>query len=144
MQIKGKCHCGNISFKLDWPGERPEIQAHACTCSFCRKHGGVWTSNPKSSLEVTVTELALVSKYELGTQSAQFHVCTRCGVVPLVTSRIDARTYAVVNVNTFENVEPDQLHQATLEVSSEQLDARLARRKRNWIAQVSFSAPVDQ
>lgn len=138
MQINGKCHCGNISFNLDWPGEQPEIQARACTCTFCRKHGGVWTSNPKAVLTVTVAEPGLVSEYEFGTQSAQFHVCTRCGVVPLVTSRIDAHTYAVANVNTFENVEPDQLRLATLEVSSEELDARLARRKRNWIADVRF------
>ncbi|MEX8517292.1 MAG: GFA family protein [Leptothrix sp. (in: b-proteobacteria)] len=138
MQINGKCYCGNISFNLDWPGEQPEIQARACTCTFCRKHGGVWTSNPKAVLAVTVIEPELVSEYEFGTQSAQFHVCTRCGVVPLVTSRIDTHTYAVANVNTFENVEPDQLRLATLEVSSEALDVRLARRKRNWIADVRF------
>lgn len=139
MHITGRCHCGNISFGLDWDGERPEIQARACTCSFCRKHGGVWTSNPKALLAVTVAEPDRVEKYEFGTRSAQFHVCTRCGVVPVVTSQIAEHTYAVVNVNTFENVDPAQLREATLEVSSEPLDARLARRQRNWIADVHFS-----
>jgi hypothetical protein len=44
MLISGRCHCGNISFALDWQPEPSEIPARACTCSFCAKHGGVWTS----------------------------------------------------------------------------------------------------
>src|SRR5262249_9564686 len=41
MLISGRCHCGNISFALDWRPETSEIPARACTCSFCVKHGGV-------------------------------------------------------------------------------------------------------
>jgi hypothetical protein len=44
MLISGRCHCGNISFALDWRPEPSEIPARACICSFCAKHGGVWTS----------------------------------------------------------------------------------------------------
>jgi hypothetical protein len=47
MDITGSCHCRNISFRLAWEPQPTEIQARACTCSFCVKHGGVWTSNPK-------------------------------------------------------------------------------------------------
>lgn len=43
--------------------------------------------------------------------------------MPVVTSRIAEHTCAVVNVNTFENVDPAQLRAAPLEVSSEPLDA---------------------
>ena len=50
MLITGKCHCGNIALELEWEGDPPEIPARACGCSFCVKHGGVWTSNPGSSL----------------------------------------------------------------------------------------------
>ena len=46
MVIHGKCHCGNISFDLTWEPDSAEIVTRACTCSFCMKHGGVWTSNP--------------------------------------------------------------------------------------------------
>jgi hypothetical protein len=42
MLINGRCHCGNISFKLTWEPEPKEITARACNCSFCTKHGGVW------------------------------------------------------------------------------------------------------
>ena len=56
MLLKGKCHCGNIAFELDWKGDPAEIPARACDCSFCVKHGGVWTSNAKSSLRVKVAD----------------------------------------------------------------------------------------
>jgi hypothetical protein len=99
MNISGKCHCGNIAFDLEWEGDPPEIPARACGCTFCQKHGGVWTSNPKSRLAVRVGDASQVSKYEFGTRTATFHVCARCGAVPLVTSEIDDRLYAVINVN---------------------------------------------
>jgi hypothetical protein len=102
MLVDGKCHCGNIAFRLLWIPDPVEIPARACTCSFCVKHGGVWTSFPSGALEIVVANPALVSKYEFGTRTAQFHVCTRCGVVPVVTSRINDSNYAVVNVNAFE------------------------------------------
>jgi hypothetical protein len=79
MLISGSCHCGNIAFSVEWPGESPEIPARACSCSFCVKHGGVRTSNPSSVLVVNVDNAALVSKYGFGTRTATFDVCSRCG-----------------------------------------------------------------
>lgn len=77
-----------------------------------------------------------VSKYEFGTKTAHFHVCSTCGVVPVVTSLIDGRLYAVVNVNTFEGVDPALIKRAPASVEGETEEARLARRKRNWICNV--------
>src|SRR5471032_333934 len=79
MLIDGKCHCGNIAFVLDWPGEPSEIAARECGCSFCIKHGGVWTSNRDASLSVTLRHAGLVSRYAFGTETAKFYVCGRCG-----------------------------------------------------------------
>lgn len=139
MLIHGKCHCGNIAFQLDWRGEAAEIPARACGCSFCTKHGGVWTSNPGAALIVAVGDPALVSEYAFGTRSATFHVCARCGTVPLVTSEIDGRLYAVVNVNALEDVDPARLRRAPVSFEGEDIASRLARRKRNWIADVRFA-----
>ena len=138
MLIRGKCHCGNISFSLAWEPTPAEIQARACTCSFCTKHGGVWTSYPRGALEVTVRDPAIVSKYTHGTRTAEFHVCARCGIVPVVTSRIDGQLYAVVSVNVFEGVDPSLLRRESHDFDGEGKDDRLARRKRNWIADVRF------
>ena len=136
MLIHGKCHCGNITLELDWKGDPPEIPARACGCSFCVKHGGVWTSSPQSRLVVTIGDPSLVSKYAFGSRTATFQVCSRCGTVPLVTSEIANHLYAVVNVNVLENIDQSWLRRATANFDGEDVESRLARRKRNWIADV--------
>ena len=138
MLIDGSCHCGNIAFTLSWEPDPAEIPARACDCSFCTKHGGVWTSNPKGKLRVAVKDPSLASKYAFGTGTADFHVCTRCGIVPVVTSELDGKLYAVVSVNAFNNVDPALLKRAPMSFGSETVETRLARRKRGWIADVEF------
>ena len=139
MLLPGRCHCGNISFVLNWEPTPVEIPARACTCTFCVKHGGVWTSCPSGSLNVHVENLSHVSRYSFGTKTARFHICSICGVTPLVTSRIEGRLYAVVSVNALENVEQLSLKRATASFDGEDEPARLSRRARNWIPEVEYA-----
>jgi hypothetical protein len=139
MVIDGSCHCSNIIFALDWQANPAEIPARACGCSFCTKHGGVWTSAPGGALTITVKDQSLVSRYAFGTRTAEFHVCSRCGVVPVVTSEIEGRLYAVVNVNTFNGVDAALLRRSPANFDGEGTDSRLARRARNWIGNVRFA-----
>jgi hypothetical protein len=136
--IRGGCHCGNIRFALEWLPEPAEIPARACGCAFCRKHGGVWTSTPGGALRVSVRDPSLVQRYRFGTRTAEFHICRACGVVPVVTSCIDQREYAVVSVNAFEGVDGALLRPAPVSFEGESEEVRLARRKHHWIAAVSF------
>ena len=141
MQITGSCHCGNISFTLDWRGDPDKIPARACSCTFCRKHGALWTSNPESSLAVTVRDPALAATYRFATGTGLFHFCARCGVPLLVTCRIDERTYAVVNVNVLNDLEPSRLRRVEASFDGEAIESRLARRQRNWIGDVTITSP---
>ncbi len=102
------------------------------------KHGGVWTSNPGGALKVLVRDSALVSRYAFGTRTAEFHICVRCGIVPVVTSRIEDHVYAVVSVNAFEGIDQSLLRRAPASFDGEGEESRLARRKRNWIANVEY------
>ena len=138
MLIHGTCHCGNISFSLRWEPDPAEIPVRICTCSFCIKHAGAWTSNPNAALEVLVKDPSRVSQYAFGTRTAEFHTCTRCGVVPVVTSRVDDHLYAVVNVNTFDDVDQSLLRRAPASFEGEGKESRMSRRKRNWIANVEY------
>jgi hypothetical protein len=123
---------------LDWQPEPKEIPARACSCSFCTKHGGVWTSSPGATLMVHIRHPERVSAYAFGTRTAAFHVCAICGIVPVVTSTIDGEVHAIVNVNAFENVEPSLLRRASVSFDGEAQGDRLARRQRNWIGRVEF------
>jgi hypothetical protein len=137
--IRGKCHCDTIAFTLAWEPDPLEIPARACDCTFCVKHGGVWTAHPAGRLRVAIADDRRVSRYAFGTRTAEFYVCARCGAVPVVTSRIDDRLYAVVSVNAFEGVDPGLLRRAPVSFGDEPADARLARRKRGWIADVEIA-----
>lgn len=138
MLIHGKCHCGNISLALEWKPEPAAIPARACDCSFCSKHGGVWTSCPGGALRVVVKDPAQVSNYAFGTGTAMFRVCRGCGVVPVVTSELDGRLYAVVSVNALELPPSLPVERAPASFEGETLEARLARRRRSWIGDVRY------
>ena len=138
MLIRGRCHCGNISFVLDWSPDPVEIQARACSCSFCVKHAGVWTANPAGRLRITVSDPAFLSRYSFGTRTAEFQVCSRCGIVAVVTSSIEGRLYAVVSVNALEGIDAALIRRAPADFDGEVEGERLARRQRNWIADVEY------
>jgi len=140
MKIHGRCHCGNIHYTLDWPGDEPEIAVRACDCSFCTMHGGVYASARDARLEAVVDEPSALSKYRFGTRTADFHVCARCGAVPFVTSEIDGHLYAVVNVNTFQGFDRSRLRATSMSFGAEVTEGRLERRARTWIPNVVVRA----
>jgi hypothetical protein len=127
-----------VNYSLTWPGDLARISARRCGCTFCTKHGGIWTSNPAGALAVNVVRSAQVSRYAFETGTAEFLVCARCGVPPLVTSRIEGRLYAVVNVNTFDDIDPGSIEISRASFEGEAVDDRLARRQRGWIPDVTI------
>ena len=137
MELEGSCHCGNIRFVLQWPALQASVPVRKCGCDFCTRHGGAWTSHPESQLNVEASDPSTVSAYRFGTRTADFIVCTACGVVPLVLSLIEDTVYAVVNVNTFENVDSLTLSISSTDFDGEDRESRLDRRQRNWIRRVT-------
>jgi hypothetical protein len=131
-RIHGSCHCGNIRFTFDWPESGPTIPVRACGCGYCTKHRGVWTSHANGRFSLHVADASQATRYQFGTKTADFHVCSTCGVVPIVTCTIDGARYAVVNANTFDDVHKSQLAQAAASFEGETTENRLARRRRNW------------
>lgn len=130
--IHGSCHCGNIHITLDWPGAEPTIPVRACGCALCQKHGAVWTSHPQGRFDFRIADDARATRYRFGTQTADFHVCLTCGVLPIATCVIDGTQYAVVNVNTFDDVDRSELAETATDFEGETTGNRLARRRRNW------------
>ena len=138
--IKGACHCGNIRFLLRWPDGEDTLSARVCGCGFCTRHGGAWTSHPGAALDVTIEDRSVLSEYRFATATADFLVCSVCGVVPLVLSEIDGVRYAVVNVNTFADVDNLAVDRCATDFDGEEQADRLERRRRNWIPDVTVNS----
>jgi hypothetical protein len=137
-RIDGKCHCGNIAYEFHWPLEGSEIPVRACSCSFCSKHGGIYTSHREAALRAVIQDQSLITKYIFATKTAEFFICSRCGAVPFVTSMIQGRLYAVVNANTFEGVDRASFQSRADDFDGETPESRLERRRRNWIPNVTI------
>ena len=142
--INGQCHCGNIQYQFIRPDFDPDaddtLSVRICTCSFCVKHGGIYTSHPKGTLTAQIANESLIQRYAFGTSTAHFYTCQQCGVFPFVTSEIAGSLYAVVNVNTFENIDKSALIPATADFEGENLESRLERRTRTWIPTVRIAS----
>ena len=74
----------------------------------------------------TIADEARVTRYRFGTKTADFHVCATCGVVPIVTCVLDGRRYAVVNANTFDDVDRSRVERRRRPTS------RARRRRTGW------------
>ena len=144
MNIAGKCHCGNISFDFNWPGDENRMPVRACECTFCVPRNATYTSHPDGSLSTYIRDETRISKYRFGTKTADFYVCSTCGFVPFVTSEIEGNLYGVVNVNTLQSIDKNILEHSTGSFDGEGTGERLTRRSRSWIPNVIISITADK
>ena len=143
MRIHASCHCGNIRVAFDRPESGPTIPVRACGCALCMKHGAAWTSHPDGRFHLRVADESRVTSYRFGTKTADFHVCATCGAIPIVTCTIEGARYAVLNVNTFEDIDRSQLVVTPTNFDGETTENRLARRRRNWTPEAAHGEDGD-
>ncbi len=131
----GGCHCGNIRFRLSTGRNADTLPLRACGCSFCRRMGARYTSDPEGELHIAIADPAAVSRYRFASGAVEFLICTRCGGMPAAVSRIDSRTFAVVNANTLDL--PLGGDTPIVNFSAETPQEGEERRRRNWIGRVT-------
>ena len=136
--LKGRCHCGNISFQFNTGLSIPDIGIRRCDCSFCSKTGARYLSDPNGELLIHIENKQLVTPYLFGTKTAMFSICSICGCIPLATSQIDGSTYGIINVNALDDIEPFGRHAQVMNYDDESFEERLSRRKEKWIGTVKY------
>lgn len=140
-KIEGSCHCGNLQFAFYWPDNGSVIPVRACGCELCTKHRAVWTSHPKGSFDLHISDEGQLNRYRFGTKTADFHICRVCGVTPISICVISESRYAVVNVHTFNNMNPARLVERATDFAGETVQNRLARRQRSWTPEKTAELP---
>ncbi|MAF47294.1 MAG: hypothetical protein QGH73_12950 [Rhodospirillales bacterium] len=137
LHLKGGCHCGNVRFRFVCAEPIAGLPPRACGCAFCTKHGGRWTSDPGGALHLYASDSGAVNKYRFGHGTADFIVCGNCGAVTAAVSDIDAKLYAVVNVNCLDDPASFSEPSAAVDYEGEERAGRLDRRKERWIGEVT-------
>ena len=101
------------------------------TCSFCKKHNAIYSTDPEGEVRFTFREPHRVARYRFGTKTADFLLCTTCGV--FVAATMPEESIAVVNVNVLD-ARAAFLESAVVvsDLDAETIEERLARRKKRW------------
>jgi hypothetical protein len=134
-ELAGHCHCGAIRVELTTALAVDDLPLRACQCSFCRRHGGLTTSDPNGRLHIEAAPGA-ANRYRFGLGITDFLLCAECGVYVAATMETDAGLTAVVNVRGvdfpgFADRVPDPMN-----YDDESADGRVARRADRWMPAV--------
>jgi len=97
VRFDGGCHCDQLRVEFSTGLDPASFTPRACDCSFCRKHGAAYISDPAGRLSVSFRQGAL-SRYRQGSNMADFLICSQCGVLVAVAFEHDSRVYGAVNI----------------------------------------------
>jgi hypothetical protein len=137
--VSGGCHCGNILVELTLTRAPDSYQPRACDCSFCRKHGAAYVSDPHGSLHIAVRDEREAGRYRQGSEQAELLLCRRCGVLIGALFSGGGQLYAAVNSKV---VEPGVRFGQEQTVSPQSLSGedKVKRWQGIWFSNVSYGA----
>ena len=101
-RASGGCHCGNLLVDLELSRAPDTYNPRACDCDFCRKHCASYLSDPQGSMGIRIKDERHWGRYQQGSGTAEFMVCTRCGVLIGVLYRGDGRVHGAVNTKAID------------------------------------------
>jgi len=132
MRLEGSCHCGRLRVSFTTAKPLTELPLRACQCTFCRRHGGLTTSDPAGEVVLTVAEIPPGGWYRFGTEMTDFWVCPRCGVYVGGYVEANGQGRAVVNTRALDARAEFTQAPAAMDYGQETREGRLERRLRVW------------
>jgi hypothetical protein len=137
LTYAGACHCRNVELRLETDKAPAELGVRRDTCSFCNKHQALYTSDPAGELHLAVRDATCLARYRFGTKTADFLVCSACGV--FVAAYMPAPGVAVINVQSLDaRAEFLAVPLYVADLDAESLERRLARRRAKWTPVATF------
>ncbi|HEY1796085.1 MAG TPA: hypothetical protein VGG57_08195 [Stellaceae bacterium] len=128
----GGCHCGNLKVRLRLTQPPAEIRLRACGCSFCRRHNTRTASDPDGAVGIWAEDWSFVQLYRFGTGTAEFVICSRCGVYIGAMGDTASGKRAVINTTCLDDRDLFTRDPAPTDHDGETTESRLARRAANW------------
>ena len=100
--LRGGCHCGCLQVEFATRLSPTGINPRACDCSFCRKHGAAYLSDPVGRLRIVASSATALRAYRQGSEAARFQLCGRCGVLVAVTYMNAGSLFGAVNAGCLD------------------------------------------
>jgi hypothetical protein len=129
-EFPGRCHCGAVALTFRTAREPSLWPLRRCSCSFCVRFGGTYTTDPAGAIVLRST--SALRSYQFGQKTADFLFCPNCGVYFGAMTEIDGRKLAVLNVRVLDGVALDLAAAQPMDFDEESVEKRNARRLRNW------------
>jgi hypothetical protein len=128
----GACHCGNVQIRFESAEDPAQIPLRACACSFCRSHGARTLMDANGSVEFSVQDESLLSRYRWSLKTADFLVCARCGNYCGAVIAHGGQERAIVNANLLHDRMSFDRSASSVSYEGETEEGRIARRMKNW------------
>ena len=138
----GHCHCGNIAVTFETARDAGALPIRACACAFCRLHGMRAVSDPEGHATITIHDPNRVNRYRFGLKTADFLICSECGVYVAAILDDGSGAWATLNVNTFDHASTFGEDAAAVNFDGESVEARRARRRENWTPATLLAQPA--
>ncbi len=136
-EYPGSCHCKAVNVTFRSTREPRQWALRRCTCSFCIRFGGIYTSDPAG--EIVMRSKAALRRYQFGQRTADFLSCATCGVYFGAMTDINGQERAVLNVRVLDGVQLDLEAAQPMDFDEESVELRTARRLRHWTPLVLVS-----
>jgi hypothetical protein len=130
-RYQGQCHCGAIRATLEATKPASELQARACQCGFCTRHGAMTVSDPAGRVTFEITRAGL-NRYQFGTRTGISLLCARCGMYAGVVLEDEGKVWSAINVRGLAVPEFKDRAAEPVVYEGETAKARIARRKQKW------------
>lgn len=129
---RGGCHCGALGFEYRTDKPPAEWPVRACQCSFCLKHSGIYTSDPKGSVRFVHEDKTALSRYRFGQKTADFIFCGRCGGYLGAVTEEGGQALMVINLRALDP-QPEGLSASQpMSYEGETKSDRDSRRSARW------------
>jgi hypothetical protein len=133
MQHDGGCHCGNLRVRLRLSMPPAESELRACACTFCRAHAARTIADPSGLAEITARDWSRVEPYRFGTRTADYLICSTCGVYIGAVCETASGLRAVININSLDDSALFKQTPVVHDYDGESPEARLVRRASRWM-----------
>ena len=129
---EGKCHCGAIGFRYATNVAPDEWSIRACQCRFCLTHDALSTSDPAGSIAFVCKNLKQLQRYRFGLKTADFLLCTNCGIYIGAIIETDTGRFGIVNTHALAPLPGNIAAVAPISYDGEDTAGRISRREERW------------